>query len=178
MIKEHWKAVVGYEGLYEVSDQGRIRSLNYAHTGQVDYLIPQKTEKGYLRVCLYKNGISKQWRIHRLQAIAFIPNPDNLPCVNHKNETPWDNRVENLEWCNAKYNNNYGTVKQRVSQTMRKHFSSINQVGQYSLEGTLIAVFLSVKEAAKQTRFNSINILKCCLGKIKSYKGFIWQYII
>ena len=113
---EIWKDIEGYEGLYEVSSYGRVRSLGqfvnhnfggYAYRkGRI--LKPGLGSRGYLSVTLSKNGIQKQYTVHRLVAQAFIENPDNLPQVNHKDEDRTNNNVTNLEWCDAKYNVNYG----------------------------------------------------------------------
>ena len=126
---EEWRPVVGYEGLYEVSNTGRVRSLdmyvksrygNYRlHKGKV--LSPAKDKNGYLKVNLCYNGKDKIIRVHRLVTEAFIPNPDNLPEVNHKDEDKTNNRVENLEWCDRSYNINYGTRKDKVRDTKIKN---------------------------------------------------------
>ena len=125
MNEEIWKPIVGYEGLYEVSSYGRVRSLdkydsrNCFRKGKV--LSPFKDRYGYLSVVLSCNGKCKTINVHRLVAKAFLPNPDNLPQVNHKNEDKSDNRVDNLEWCDSKYNNNYGTRKDRVRNSRIKN---------------------------------------------------------
>lgn len=109
---EEWKEVPGYEGLYEVSNTGNVRSL-----------IKNKIIKGFINRCGYrlvgltKNGIFKRFQVHRLVAQAFIPNPDNLPQINHKDENPSNNMVDNLEWCDATYNINYGARTDRVKKT-------------------------------------------------------------
>ena len=127
MENEIWKPVVGYEGKYEVSNMGRVKSLKYYGWYQIKILKPIKTQNGYLRVHLAKNGIFHKTSIHRIVAEAFIPNPDNLPLINHKNEDKTDNRVENLEWCSWKYNNNYGTRNKRLSESQKKRWAEIKQ---------------------------------------------------
>lgn len=125
---EQWKDVVGYEGLYEVSNLGRVRSVDR----QIKYKDSYRTVKGiyiqqlyepygHLFVRLCKEGKKKQMYVHRLVAQAFIPNPDNLPCINHKNEIPDDNRVENLEWCTVTYNNTYGKRIEKEIMTKIKN---------------------------------------------------------
>ena len=126
---EEWRPIVGYEGLYEVSSYGRVRSLdmyvkarygNYRlHKGKV--LSPGKDTNGYLKVNLCCNGKHKVISVHRLVAQTFILNPDNLPEVNHKDEDKSNNRVDNLEFCDRKYNVNYGSRKDKVKDTKIKN---------------------------------------------------------
>lgn len=122
---EIWKDIEGYEGLYEVSSYGRVRSLQRTRKGSYgsirivyEKILNHKIDKdGYHTVSLSKEGKMKYIRVHRLVAQAFIPNPDNLPQVNHRDEDKSNNCVENLEWCDAKYNSNYGTAKERMLNT-------------------------------------------------------------
>lgn len=109
MEKEIWKDVKHYEGLYRISNFGRVWSVH-----KQDYKVPHTKENGYMFVQLYKNGVMKNEYIHRLVALTFIPNPKNLPQVNHKDEDKSNNSVNNLEWCDCKYNNNYGTARERI----------------------------------------------------------------
>lgn len=124
-MMEEWRTIPGYEGLYEVSNTGRVRSLdrydsrNCFRKGKV--LSPVKSNIGYLLVSLCCNGKYKGFTVHRLVAQAFIPNPDNLPEINHKDEDKTNNSVENLEWCDRKYNNNYGSRKDKVRDTKIKN---------------------------------------------------------
>ena len=111
--EEIWCPIRGYEGIYEVSDQGRVKSIGY---GKERILRPGRNTCGYLLVGLRKNREQKWYLVHRLVAQAFIPNPDNLPQVNHKDENKTNNSVQNLEWCDRKYNCNYGTRNQRISK--------------------------------------------------------------
>lgn len=112
IMEEIWKPIEGYEGLYEISSYGRVKSLK-----RNIILIPKKEPTGYLRCNLYLNKNMKTVSIHRLVAQAFLPNPDGLPQVNHRDEDKTNNRVENLEWCTVKYNNDYGTRKEKVKMT-------------------------------------------------------------
>ena len=127
MNEEIWRPIVGYEGLYEVSSYGRVRSLdrydsnNHFLKGRILKLCADKD--GYLNVGLSSNNKVKKYKVHRLVAEVFIPNPNNLPQVNHKDENPSNNRVENLEMCDAKYNSNYGSRKDRVRDTAIKNGS-------------------------------------------------------
>ena len=113
---EEWKNVIGYEGLYEVSNKGNVRNVR-----RNKLLRLSKTKYGYIQVGLSKNGIRTMFQVHRLVAQAFIENSDNLPQVNHKDEDKTNNNVTNLEWCDAKYNNNYGTARIRAKETAIKN---------------------------------------------------------
>ena len=113
---EEWKNVIGYEGLYEVSSIGNVRNVR-----RNTLLKLSKTNNGYIRVFLYKNGISTGFQVHRLVAQAFLPNPDNLPMINHKDEDKTNNNVTNLEWCTAKYNVNYGHRTENAINTRVKN---------------------------------------------------------
>ena len=125
MIEEIWRPIEGYEGLYEVSNTGKVRSLdrydnrNCFRKGKV--LSPIKDTDDYLKVNLYCNGKNKKCLVHRLVALTFIPNPDGLPQGNHKDEDKTNNNVDNLEWCNRKYNVNYGSRKDKVKDTAIKN---------------------------------------------------------
>ena len=116
---EIWKDIKGYEGLYQVSNKGRVKSLNYRRTGKEKILSSSPNSYGYLIVGLCKNGKQKPFYIHRLVAEAFLTNPNNLLEVNHKDENKENNHVENLEWCDRKYNNNYGSRMERVSVSLK-----------------------------------------------------------
>ena len=125
MIEEIWKPIEGYEGLYEVSNTGRVRSLdkydsmNRFLRGRILRLFTDGL--GYLRAQLYSNSKRKSFLVHRLVAQAFIPNPDNLPQVNHRDENPSNDNVDNLEWCDGKYNVNYGTRIDRIRDIRLKN---------------------------------------------------------
>lgn len=118
---EIWKDIEGYEGLYEVSSLGRVRSLDRidgaGHLRKGKILKPKLEPSGYLRVTLHKESIGKCFRINRLVASAFIPNPNGYPVVNHRDEDKTNDRADNLEWCTVRYNNNYGTRNERIVQT-------------------------------------------------------------
>lgn len=178
---EEWKAIEGYEGLYEVSSWGRVRSLgrkvpannrvklDNVRTVQTRIICTTKrgrNGRGYESVILSKPG-HKRWTtvVHRLVAQAFIPNPDNLPWVNHKDEDKGNNYVENLEWCTPKYNANYGTKGARISATKRKNGTPRDmKVIQSDLNGNVIQTFRSAREAGKQLGIDSSCISKVCRG--------------
>lgn len=179
MEKEIWKPVKGYEGFYEISTFGNIRSLDRIIINSkgvkrmVKSSIPKsrKSNRGYLRIQLHKNGTSKEFSIHRLVAEAFIPNPNNLPCVNHKDENPLNNHVDNLEWCTYKYNSNYGTSRERLSKSKRKN----RPVLQLDLHGNVIKEFPTLIEV-RDDGFLPSNVGDCCRGIGLSYKGFLWVF--
>ena len=172
-MTENWKAIAGYEGLYEVSDMGRVKSLWY---GKEKILKPQNTS-GYLKVSLRKDGHTKRQFAHRLVAEAFIPNPNNLETVNHRDEVKTNNVVSNLEWMSRADNNNYGTHNKRVSEARLNHPAFSKQVQMFDKStGELLATFPSTREAERVTGINQGNISKCCLGKYKSAGGYIWRY--
>ena len=175
MKKEIWKPVVGYEGLYEVSNLGRVKSLKY---GKERILRPATDSNGYHQVNLCKDGKVKMYLVHRLVAQAFIPNPHNLPIINHKDERVDNNRVENLEWCTAEYNNNYGTHNAKVAKANLNHPSMSKPVLQFTLDGQLVREWPSVREAQRLGGFDQGHISSCCSGryKYKTHKGFIWKY--
>ena len=169
---EEWKDIEGYEGLYQISSEGRVKSLNYNHTGKDKILNGSKNKYGYLKVCLYKEGKKKTHTIHRLVTIAFIPNPNNFPEINHIDEDKTNNRVENLEYCDRKYNINYGNRNEKMAKSLSK------PILQFSLDGKFIRKWDSGMQVQKDLGFDNSNITKCCKGR-KNYKsvgGFIWGY--
>lgn len=167
---EEWRDIKGYEGLYQVSDQGRVKSLNYKLTEKEKILKPIKNIRGYWKVNLSKNGKQKTYFIHRIVAQVFIPNPKNMPEINHKNEDKSNNTASNLEWCDRKYNINYGTHNQRAAEARYK------KVLQFTKTGIFIKEYPSIKVAERQTGVNDGSISACCLGKYKSAGGFVWKY--
>ena len=169
MKKEYWKPVVGYEGLYEVSNWGRVKSVNYNHTGKEKILKQNQIKNGYKSVMLYKDGNGKNYLVHRLVAEAFLPNPNDYKEVNHKDENKLNNSVDNLEWCTNEYNHNYGTINERISQSQSK------PVLQYDLEGNFIKEWKSVTECCRNG-YNQGHVGACCRDERKTHKGFIWEY--
>ena len=166
MESEIWKDVAGYEGLYQVSSVGRVKRFYKNGKERILKLYPNGSN--YLIVVLCKNSIHKQFRVHRLVATAFIPNPQNLPQVNHKDETKTNNHVENLEWCDAKYNNNYGTHIERSAEKQRK------KVGQFTLAGEFVRTWPSLSQIGRDLGIG--NVSPCCKGKRPSAGGFVWRF--
>lgn len=170
---EIWKPVVGYEGLYEVSNLGNVKSLNWANTKTEKNLYLKKQNKGYLQVELVKNGNKKMITVHRLVAMAFVPNPDGFPQVNHKDEDKKNNRAENLEWCNQKYNVSYSL---NLHERKRKCKENVKKVTQYSLDNTLIKEWESSRDIFLKTGMSDWSISECCRGKRKTAYGYLWRY--
>ena len=170
--KEIWKDIVGYEGLYQVSNLGRVKSLKY---GKEKILKPANIGRGYLKVNIWKNGEQNQYLVHRLVGQSFIPNPNNLPEINHRDEDKTNNRVENLEWCDRKYNNNFGTHNQRVAEKMTNGKLS-KTVLQFTLEGNFVKEWKSTRDVQRNLGFDQGHISQCCTGKRKSAYKFVWKY--
>lgn len=184
-MREVWKDVVGYEGIYQVSNKGNVYSVERISTNNRMFggqtLKPRHQKNGYLNVVLYKNGVRKTKSIHRIIAEAFIPNPNCLPQVNHIDEVKVNNNVENLEWCTSKYNNNHGTRIERVVETQSKKVMAVNAETGEAL------TFNSINEAGRKG-YNSGNVSLACRGIYKSgstgkligdgrtYKGHRWCY--
>ena len=182
-MEEVWKSIEGYEGLYQVSNKGNVKSLNYHNTKKEKVLKPE-IANGYKRVTLYKNKIIKRFLVHRLVANAFLPNTHNYSCVNHKDECKTNNVVTNIEWCSHKYNNNFGTRNKRagkaISKAMTNNPKRSKSVGAFK-DGKLVLSFPSTKEAGRQG-FDNSSVSKCCrncYNRIGNnvYKGFVWSYI-
>lgn len=172
--KEYWKDISGYENLYQVSNLGKIRSIK---NGKIKMrslarYSPSNTTT-YYKITLCKDGKRETKWVHRIVAEAFIPNPDKLEEVNHKDENGLNNSIDNLEWCTHKYNNNYGTKNRRTSDKLSK------AVEQYDLKGRYIRTFKSAKEACEYLNVDISNrdsISKVCNGKRKTCLKFIWKY--
>lgn len=168
MNNEIWKDIKEYEGLYQVSNFGRVKSLKF---GKEKVMSPVLHTRGYLNIELSNKGLRKVKKIHRLVAEAFIPNPKNFPQVNHKDENKTNNSVDNLEWCTSQYNCHYGTRIKRFSDNKKK------KIYQFDLNGNFIKEWKSAVDIEKETGLEKSNIRCCCRGEIKKAYGFIWRYI-
>lgn len=170
-----WKKIDGYD--YAVSTSGEVKRLATKASGgtgnyerQERVITPHRNNTGYSIVWLYKNGQRKGFLTHRLVAEAFIENPQRLPCVNHKDENPQNNHVDNLEWCTHKYNANYGTSPERIGKKNSK------AVLQFDFQGKFIKRYESTMQAQRETGVCNARISESCLGKRKKGGGYIWRY--
>ena len=169
---EVWKDIKDYEGHYQVSDKGRVKSVKF---GKERILSIRRFKFGYLLVTLWKNHKMKTFTIHRLVAQAFLTNLQNLPQINHKNEDKTDNKVDNLEWCDVKYNNNYGTRIKRITEKNINGKRS-KPVIQYTKTGEFIKEWKSTHDIERNLGYSQSHISSCCLGKRKSVHNYIWKY--
>lgn len=175
---EEWKDIKGYEGLYQVSNEGRVKSLNRkCKKWNGDRKVKEKiisftNVSGYLKVTLFRNGIRHYYLVHRLVAEAFIPNPDNKPCIDHVNTVKTDNIVENLRWVTVKENINNPITKKKLKRPMPK---LRKKVYQYTMDGKLVKIWNSTLNAG-ENGFNAGHVANCCRGEEKQHKGYIWSY--
>lgn len=167
---EIWKDIKGYEGLYQVSNFGRVKSLKYSTEGKI--LKGRHTGKGYLSVALFRNSVRKSTCIHRLVAQAFIPNPENKPEVNHIDENKLNNNVSNLEWVTPKENSNHGTRNIRIHQ---------NKAVTYNRKPVVCltngVTYTSLTEACKTLGVTKSQVCSVLKGKRKTTKGYVFKYL-
>ena len=156
------KDVVGYEGLYAVTPEGEVYGYKRKR-----FLKPARIKNGYLRVCLCRDGQGKWYLVHRLVAMAYLPNPENLPEINHKDENKTNNCLQNLEWCNHKYNNNYGTRNKKISNSKKI------PILQYTLDGEFIKEWSSATDVGREVQSH---ICDCLNGRQKTAYGYLWRY--
>ena len=180
-MEEIWKDIPGYEKYYMASTLGRIKSkdrviktvlkgkeIKYIKRGRI--MTPCLNSGKYLGLPINTDKLKKSENVHRLIAITFLPNPNNLPCVNHKDENKSNNDVSNLEWCTIKYNNNYNSRQIKIGSKRK------NPVLQCRLDGNIINRFESVTTAAIATNSCKRYIIDCCNQKLCKYKNYIWRY--
>lgn len=183
---EVWRDIPHYEGIYQASTLGRIRSIDRMdssnHYRKGNIMKHKLNPSGYYCIALCKDGKYKYINIHRLVAIAFIPNPNNLPQVNHIDEDKTNNRVDNLEWCTAQYNTNYGNRTQKAAKSNSiaqkgkcrpKRYKKINQK---DMNGVFIKQYESITAASKENNIPQSLISGCLMGKTKSTYGYKWEY--
>lgn len=161
---EEWKPIEGYEGRYEVSNYGRVKSL------KTNDLISQRIDKnGYYQLKLHKDGKARNYLVHRLVAKAFIPNPNNFPIINHIDINPLNNHVDNLEWCSYKYNLNFKTRNETLSRSLKLHyFAPIRCIETQK-------IYESPYELDNEG-FNHTFIYSCCRCDIECAYGLHWEY--
>ena len=202
---EEWRDIEGYEGIYQVSNEGRVKSLNFHRQGYVRILTLNTNAKGYKRVGLSNgNGIITLHLVHRLVAKAFILNPNNYPIINHKDENPANNKVENLEWCGYQYNNTYNNrhlkcaskisesrqgfkeseeTKKKISNALKGRKSptkgnpSEKRKKIVQMSGDTIVKVWNYARETENFGFNSGHVIDCCKNKRLTHKGFIWRYV-
>lgn len=172
-MQEIWKNISGYKN-YQVSNFGRIKSLNYNKTKYTKILKPD-IRRDYLSVTLYKNGVRNRFQVHRLVAIIFLPNINNLPCVNHIDGNKQNNRIDNLEWCTYKENINHSIKINLRNFNMDKN-PNAKKINQYDMQGKFIRQWNCMKEITNELKIARQEIYKCCIGTLKSTKGYIWKY--
>lgn len=189
---EEWKPIPGYENKYEVSNEGRVRSLNYHQTGKTKLLKARKVGGGYLGVVLCKDREKKHHLVHRLVFEAFRGKIPTGMQINHLDENKLNNLIENLEVCTPKENLNYGTRNERVAKAMKKAMigntngkANINRKDQSKpvnkidiVTGKILNTYPSIHEAHRQTGINHGSIVKCCKGNRSHASGFKWKYAV
>lgn len=177
-MKEIWKDVKGYEELYQVSNLGRVRSLDRLdganHRLKGSIMKGCEITGGYLGVTLYKNSVVSSKKIHRLVAEAFIPNSEHKPQVNHINEDKTNNMVSNLEWMTAKENNNHGTRNERIGRAVSKS-KSIPIIATNIKTGESTE-FYGTRECARQLGLYQSTITRVLQGKYKQTGGYTFEY--
>ena len=183
--KEEWRDIKGYK-IYQVSSLGRVKSIirtvkskNGYRTVKEKILKPRKNRYGYLQLSLWNENKRKTMLVHRLVCEAFLPNPLNLPQINHINEIKEDNRVENLEYCDARYNNNFGTRNERarisISKAKKGVFNTKHSKAVKCLETG--EIYPSLMELERKFGFSAGHICNCCNGKRNISYGYHWQYV-
>ena len=180
---EEWRNIKDYDGLYQVSNLGMVKSLNFNKTG-VEKILKIGKKNGYAYVTLYKKGTTRTFRIHRLVATTFIPNPDNKPDVNHIDGNKDNNSAINLEWV-TKSENQLHAWKIGLNKITEKHIQSAirnskifhsKKIAQYDKQGNFIKEWVSIADAEKCLKIPNPNIVACCKGKRKTAGGYLWRY--
>ena len=165
-MEEIWKDVPGFEGLYQVSNYGQIKSTPRRGTAG-GIMKGHADRKGYINITLRKDGMQYTQKLHRLVAITFIPNPHNYPEVNHRDENKQNNRIDNLEWCSTSYNHDYGTRTLRASARCGKPIRCIETGIEYQ----------GARWASRELGIDASSITKALKNPNKTCGGYHWQYI-
>jgi len=181
-MEEVWKDIEGYEGMYQVSNFGSVRSLDRLYESKIrnnNYIVRRginlkstPDKDGYLKINLSKNRTRKYHFVHRLVALVFIPNPNSFPIINHKDGNKTNNFANNLEWCTYKYNSNYGECRQKISNSKKKKVVQID-----IKKNIVVSTFDSIAEATNSLSLKGNKIGLCCAGKRKTHGGFKWMYL-
>ena len=180
MENEVWKDVPNYEGIYKVSNFGRIKMVKRTlidslgkKINKKEHILKPRTGNRYYMIALYKNGKREDLLLHRLIAQTFIPNPENKPFVNHKDENCFNNCSDNLMWCTQKENMNWGTINERMS----KNSKSKRKVNQYDMDGNFIKQWDCMTDFYKSKGLKlKTGIIECCKGRRQSHMGYKWKY--
>lgn len=182
---EIWKDIEGYEGQYQISSLGRVKSLEritrFKNRDSIrkepeKILAYKKHHKGYVKAQLRKRDILKSYFVHRLVAQAFLPNTENKETVNHKDGDKLNNTIENLEWMSNTENMQHA-YRTGIRDNKKLHEKQKKPVAQYTKDGQLVAKYPSIDDAVKATGFRQSGISSCCLGRYKSTFGYVFKFI-
>ena len=184
-MEEIWKDIPGYEGLYQVSNFGNIKSLNWKNMGKAKNMYLKPHCHGYLQIELFNNGVKKTYMVHRLVAQSFIDNPGGYPFVNHKDENKTNNCAWNLEWCTASYNTLYSLnlhpERKAKGGGSRKgcRYKGANagkRIVQFTVDGEFVKEWICSRDIFLETGMSDWSISECCRGNRKTAYGYKWQY--
>ena len=187
-MTEIWKDIEGFEGRYQISNLGNVKSVRYGGNRGPRNLVPKVNNHGYEWVELFNKGEKKCIQIHRLVASAFIPNPRGCPIINHKDENPRNNRVDNLEWCDYEYNVRYTIDKHKddLDKTRYRYgkkkgvfgaYKHSKPIAQVDNSGNVIKIWDYAEQVYRVEHKSSYSIIQCCEGKRKTAYGYTWHYV-
>lgn len=186
MENEIWKDIPDYDGKYQISNYGRVKRLKrnvfvrvLGKTVEIStpkILKLNLVKSGYLYITITANNTKRTLKIHRLVAEVFIPNPNDLPEVNHIDGNKENNCVDNLEWCTHKENIQHALKNNLLNDRSGNNNANCKKINQYDSDGNFIKLWNSIYEITKETGFERHGITRCCTSKSKTYKGYIWKY--